>query len=472
MAVKPFKKQGWIFLLLLLIWCISLTTPLQGIHLGDFNFYFTEEFTYKQNKLANRENQYYNILSLFANYRNLSFKMSLRGHNFFKQEANTSFDEMQYDIYEKQLNYQSKSLKISVGDFNSMLGRGLVLSILKNSDIFQEKSILGGNIRLDLKNNVQINLLGGEVKSDLEDQVWHVYGGEIGWDYLTHHRIGLHFSRIDDVDSWRNLGRRHTFSFSLKGDKLFKYLNYYVEAASLTFDNKNHENGYGVFAKLGYHMNRISIFSEYKKYEDFNNELNNPPVADRSDEYVVLGDSEGFRIFFEYAFPEPDISFHLNIGWNREYSESGLHLYGGIGLEEMMDWLTLNLSYGVRDVIYPIRKTDLDGSFLLSDTLSLDFYFKDKRYTDKSFQFTEQDLQVQLNFVPKLSVHFLYQFSHNRIQNLNHFYSGGIHFNLSDSISFKLEGGTIRGGQVCSGGQCFVIPPFKGLRFSCLMTFI
>ena len=96
---------------------------------------------------------------------------------------------------------------------------------------------------------------------------------------------------------------------------------------------------------------------------------------------------------------------------------------------------------------------------------------KDKRYKDNLFVFIETDHLFQVSYSPYISVFVMYQYSHNKIIDLNHFFSGGIKVYLPGGTAIELSGGTIRGGQVCTGGQCFVMPPFKGMKLSLLHTF-
>ena len=62
-------------------------------------FSFTVDFLYQYNKLSETENQFYESLSLFANYSQWSLGITLRGNNFFKQTPNDTLADPQFDIY-------------------------------------------------------------------------------------------------------------------------------------------------------------------------------------------------------------------------------------------------------------------------------------------------------------------------------------------------------------------------------------
>ena len=245
-----------------------------------------------------------------------------------------------------------------------------------------------------------------------------------------------------------------------------------MELARLDYQDAFRDTGYGIYSNLTYNKSHVNCFLEFKRYKDFDNEINNPPAADRPDEITSsLNDTTGLRFYFQYAFFEPDIILFFNIGRYKEYNDTGNHIYGGFGMEDIMDRLTLSLSYGVRDIRYAIKRWDGHMLYQFTDRCSGEITIKDRRYKDGSFIFNEQDYTFQVSYSPYISVFFMYQYSHNRVINLNHFYNGGIIVYLSSATTLELSGGTIRGGLICSGGQCFMVPPFKGVKCSLLHTF-
>ncbi|MCP4218308.1 MAG: hypothetical protein GY765_26970, partial [bacterium] len=344
------------------------------------------------------------------------------------------------------------------------------LAVLKNDDVLRERTILGGNVEYN-KGRMHLKALGGVIKDETGDQEWSVAGGEIGYEYVKNHKVGVHFSYIDDVDTVRSLGRRLTYSFSLRGNRLFKNVGYYSEFAILDFQDIVRDNGYGFFSGITFSKSRFSGFFEVKSYKDFDNEMNNPPVADRIDEIATLNDTAGARLYLQYTFAEPDITLFVNFGRYREYEDTGNHYYGGFSIEDLWDKFNFSASYGVRDIFYPVKKFDTYIIYQFSDTWSVEMSMKTKRYSDNAYEFQEDDYGFQVNYSPYVSLFVLHQYSHNQVMDLNNFYSGGVKVYLKCGTAIEVSGGTVRGGQICSGGQCFVAPPFKGVKFSLLHTF-
>ena len=445
--------------------------PVSAFKLGKLNLYITNDFLYQNNKLSETENQFYESLSLFANYQQWSLGITLRGNNFFKQTPNDTFADPQFDVYRKYVRYKSNNLEVTAGDFYALLGRGLVLSVLKNEDVLRERTILGGDIHYN-KGRLDWRALGGRIKDEIGIEEWNVAGAEVTLEYAKNHRAGIHFSYIDDVQTFTGLGKRYTYSVSLQGNKLFKNISYYSELALLDYGDIPRDNGYGVFSNITYSKSHITCFLEFKRYKDFNNEMNNPPTADRADdEASSISDTTGLRLYFQYAFFEPDIILFVTFGRYKEYFDTGNHIFAGINIEDLMERLNLSLSYGLKDIHFPIKRLDGHLLYQFTDRWSGEFTIKDKRYKDDLFTFNEQDYTFQVSYAPSVSLFFMYQYSHNRIINLNHFYSGGIKVYFSGGTVIELSGGTIRGGQICSGGQCFVAPPFKGIKCSVLHMF-
>ncbi len=458
------------FIPLLVTALLLIVLPANAFKIGDINLYITNETILNLNKTANNQEQFYEELSFFSKVKNFSSNFTLRLKNYFKQSPNQTLENPEFDLFRKSVHFRSKHVRISAGDFYSLLGRGLVLSVLKNDDIFKERTIQGLKADINI-NKIGATILGGIIKDETNIQNWFLSGGEFRYKYGKKNSAGFHFSYVNDIDTFSELGGRFTGSVSMQGSGLFGYLSYYTEAAVLSYSSAELTNGKAIYSNLTYSRGHVTISAEYKYYKDFYNEMNNPPTADREDEISTLKDSSGGRVKFTYSLFDPDISLFINFGHYREYDSGGNHIYAGINSQDLFDKVTFAFSYGVRKILYPVKKFSADIQVEVNDTLSIELSSKDKRYKDGSFIFTESDHSIQLSLYPGLSVSFLYQFSHNAVMGLNNFFSANISLFLKKNLQITVAGGTIRGGQVCSGGQCFIMPPFKGIKFSILKIF-
>ncbi|MEN8222566.1 MAG: DUF6029 family protein [Acidobacteriota bacterium] len=463
-------KNRTTYLFILTFFLIISSSGLSGFQTGNLNFFINNELLFNINNTNEKTEQYYETLSIFANIKKWSFNLTLRANNYYKRDPDSTLANHNFDVYRKTLRYNSKKMKITIGDLYSVLGHGLVLSVQKNDEIFLERTILGADLKYLFK-NINLRILGGEITDESYNQKWRVAGGELDLKLSKHNRFGARFSYISDVDTLRSLGDRFTYSFNIKNNKLLKHLSYYAEFAILDFTERSGETGKAIYSNLTFNKAHTTIMLEYKNYSDFDNEMNNPPVADRQDETASLNDTEGLRVLIQYTLFDPEISFFFNLGRYREYEDKGLHIYGGVSAIDIRDKFSFTFSYGIRDVVYPIKKSDADITWQISDYMSLTISAKDKRYSDNNFKFNEQDYSVQAAHSKGITVFFNYQYSFNRIIGLNNFFSGGAVINLKNDMEIRISGGTMRGGQVCSGGQCYVLPPFKGVKLSLLKTF-
>ncbi len=416
--------------------------------------------------------QYYNTLSINSLYNNFSAGITLRLNNYYLQIPNNSNGDSNFDLYRKYIQFNSKNWHVNIGDFYTLLGKGLVLSVLKNDEIIKERTVLGAEIKYS-KNSLNIKSIAGFVKNETDTQEWTVFGSEILYSPIKKIKIGAHFSFIDDNENNYNFyGKRYTTTFSLRLSNIFNIFDFYTEAGILDFDNDDIEDGYGIFSNLSYSKGHSTISVEFKRYKNFNNLMNNPPVADRGDELTNLIDTIGGRILYQYSFFDPDIVAFINLGYYEEGLDKGIHIYFGLEAQDIFDKLSIIGSYGVRNIIYPIKKADIDVLYQITDRISIESTYKLKYYKiSDSIIFNEQDINFELSYLPNFSFFFLYQYSKQKIINRNHFYSGGFKYYISDSFNIRLLGGTMRGGETCSGGQCIKVQPFKGFKISIYKSF-
>jgi len=434
-----------------------------------FSFLFVNDFTYQNNQLADENDQFYNLSTLFLKYGNWSGGLTLRSHNYYKRLPNRTLENSQYDLYRKHARYATKSLEFQVGDFNSMLGRGLVLSVLQNDKALRDRTVLGGDFRYNA-GGWQVRALGGSVEDELKRQKWHVAGGELAGEYWKGNRVGVHASYIHDEKTLQRRDDRLTWSVSWSAEKLPGGLSYYAEISRLNLLDSRLRDGSACYSNLGWTRRNVSLLLEYRKYRNFNNELNNPPSADRGDEAVELRDSEAARLYVQYSFFRPDIVPFISVGRIREFDATGPQAYGGVNGSDVWGKLDFSFSHGVRETYYPERITEGRVVYRFTDPVAVDVYARDKRSSVGEYRFNEIDYNLQVSWAPHGAVFFQKQYSRELIDDRHHFHSGGIRINLKRDSYFELSVGETRGGEVCSSGQCVILPPFRGWRLGVFVT--
>jgi hypothetical protein len=205
-------------------------------------------------------------------------------------------------------------------------------------------------------------------------------------------------------------------------------------------------------------------------------------LADREDEKNNLTHSESARLLAQYTFRDPDVSLFISGGSIKEndqgpyhpHTETGHNVFGGFTAEDLWEWLTLSAQYGVRNIQFPERRGDAAAAIRLSRQWSLELKLRDKRYVDTyNSDYRESDYQAQVSWSPWFSLSYMQQYRSDPGKNFleNRLHSGSLRVNLWKDSFFVISGGSIRGGLVCSGGQCREMPDFKGWKFATHFVF-
>lgn len=434
------------------------------------SFLITNDFTYQKNRLATEPDQFYNSSTFFMKWAAWSGGLTVRGFNYYKQASDWTLPQSQFDLHRKYVQYTTPNLEAQIGDFHSMLGRGLVLSVLQNDKAFHNRTVLGGDFRYHAR-GWGIRALGGRVEDELKQQKWDVGGGEAVREYWKGNRIGVHASYIHDSKTFQQLGDRLAWSVSGSADKLPGGFSYYTEISRLNFQDSYITDGSGYYSNVGWTHKNVSLLFEFKKYRNFSNELNNPPSADRGDEASDLVDSTTFRLYSQYSFFNPEIVPFASVGRVREGSGVGPQVYAGVNATNLRDKLDFSFSYGLRNVFYAVKIIEGHSLYRLTDAVAVDFSLRDKRYARRTYRFNEADYSGQISWAPYGAVFFQKQYSRDLIDNRHHFHSGGFRANLKRDSYFEFSTGSMRGGEVCASGQCVFLPPFRGWRIGVYVMF-
>jgi len=501
-----------------------LVVPAQAQESRAFQWSLSNDLLIQNNELATRVpavgapppgpedgwRQYQESLALTASWTlegggSFSAGVTGRSVNFYQQSADFTLDQPDHSVYRKYLKYTQGGFSLLAGDFYAMLGRGLVLSVLPIDKLLKERTITGGDLRYQGK-WAEWRALAGKVETETKDQAWNVRGGELVVKYLQGqaagiHRVGIHAAQIEDVateylDPFMAplMRKRVVSSASLGGDNLGGFLNYYVESARVNWEKKPDDfmeikRGEATYANLTLHPGNVFLMGEFRKYERFEsdlinpqNTLNNPPLADRDDEKNNLTHSESARLLAQYTFRNPDVSVFISAGSIKENdqgpfnprTETGHNVFGGFTAEDLWEWLTLSAQYGVRNIQYPEQRSDAGAAIRFSKHWSMELKLRDKRYVDTyNSDHRESDYQAQVSCSPWFSISYMQQFRSEPGKNFqeNRFHSGSLRVNLWKDSFLVISGGSIRGGLVCSGGQCREMPDFKGWKLATHFVF-
>jgi len=425
-----------------------------------------------------RPGQFQNALSLMVGMGPWTGGATVRDVNCFQQDPNVTLDRARTSLYKRYLKYDSDRWSLQLGDFNTMLGRGLLLSVIQNPAILKEETLDGGDARCRV-GRLEVHAFGGSVTTEKQDQSWRVSGMEASLAYLGENRVALRAVNIQDgrlPPFGPPVGLRQGRSFGVSGQDRSGALSYYAEWGRLTCRDQqlppwplpvDPRSGEGAYGKLSWQRGPWFLMAEYKHYENFDDALNNPPLADRETEENDLYDAWGRRVFIQRSFAEPDLTVLLSAGRYRQEAQEGQDIYGGFKLQDGFGRLDLACTYGLRTVVYPEKKTDASLTWRFTPRWSLDLALRDKRNRPPgSDPYEETDLTVQVAWSPRFAVYLMQQRSSVAVFDSTRLYDGGIRVNFRKGSYAVLSGGRLRGGEVCAGGQCITLPPFKGWQIA------
>jgi hypothetical protein len=422
--------------------------------------------------------QYQDALSLVGNDGPWTGGLTLRDIDFYQQTSSFTLDRATTTLYKKYLKFDAGHWNLQAGDFNTMLGRGLLLSVIQNPTILKQDTIMGGDARWRA-GALELHALAGTVTTEQRNQSWRVAGGEAALTFLPEQRLGLRAVTIQDgrpSSVGTPVGLRQGHSFSLAGQDLLGCIGYYGELGHIDYRDQqlpwwpvpvDPRKGDGSYGSLSFHHQAWFLMAEGKHYENFDNALNNPPLADRDTEKNDVTDASGQRLYAQYSFKDPDLTLFFSAGRYRQEADVGHNIYGGFKLQDGFDRLDLSWTYGLKTVLGAEKKTDAALTWRFTPVWSLDLTLRDKRNRlNGSAPYEETDLTVQLARSPRFSVYLLQQRSSVAIFNATRMYSAEARVNFHQGSYVDLSGGRLRGGEVCAGGQCVNLPPFKGWKLA------
>lgn len=435
---------------------------------------------------GDRPEQYQYGLSLVANRGPWTGGITVRDVDFYQQEPNTTLDRGTARVYKRYLKLDAGHWNLQAGDFNTMLGRGLVLSVIQNPAILLEETVDGLDARFRA-GRLELHALGGTVTTEKQDESWRVAGGEATVEYLPDQRLGVRAATVQDgrlPPFPPPVGLRQCRSVSLSGQDRSGAFSYYGEKGRMDFRDQqlppwpvpvDPRQGDGAYGNFSWHHRAWFLMAESKNYKNFDNGLNNPPLADRDTEQTNKYDGAGRRLYAQYSFQDPDLTLFASAGAYREgYGgelDHGNDVYGGFKLQDF-GRLDLACTYGLRTVQYPEKRTDATLTWRFTAAWSLGLILRDKRNRPAgSDPYEETDLTVQLACSPRFSVFLLQQRSSVPVFDSTRLYQAGARVNLARDSYLEGSAGKLRGGEVCAGGQCVTLPPFKGWRLAAHLRF-
>ena len=193
------------------------------------------------------------------------------------------------------------------------------------------------------------------------------------------------------------------------------------------------------------------------------------------DEFFAPDDTRGFRVKPSFYLDKTSSDLYVSYSRFENILNGSIvhHYYGGIEQDELFDRVYVHLWGGQRT---EKDGKDEDKASLAStidvgedDSIVIDALIKYAR--DPFFCNTEIESSVGYSFSGKWVLSALYQYAEVPVWDNNHFWGGELTANVTDALQATLFVGMLKGGQVCSGGQCRYEDPFEGVKLDLVYRF-
>ncbi len=449
---------------------------------------------YQYGKLPKEKDDRFNSVysKLNLNYGLNNFKFGA-GVQIYQSPYN---DRNYVQLAQFKGSYQAKSLKVNLGNYSEVLGRGI---LLRNYEIpgaviedlsFRSKQyfytdMLGASANYTT-GNFSTKVLWGYALDNLLPPTQdfdsrrkdEVFGLEFGYT-VKNQKVEFSGLRINNnlEDSYYGMG-------SISG-LLVPQLTYYFGYADYLGGNgktKDEQEAHALYGNLTWSQNNIGISIEYKSYDNFliGSGINEPPALIKEHSYKLLNRSthvlqplnesgiqfEGFYqpglfslITLNYTYARNDFAKEFNYNeWFLEFSGllfkvSDLKLFADYAQDPFKgeeDRVTLGIyldaptseKWGFITEIEG-QKFDRYGENVNNYLLGLTIRNKSKLYVGLNAEWSND------SFITDKDKWWI---------------GGNMRYKASSKHTFQLFGGERRGGPACSAGVCYEVLDFRGIE--------
>ncbi len=433
------------------------------------------------------------------------------GGRFVFHEPPASFGQQDttWGLAQRFLEYKRNNFSIRVGNFYSLLGRGLILRSFDNRTLRWDSNIDG--LKVDYRSQkIEAQILAGKPRktrlnvSDLiktkarasGEELPALYGGEMKFKPTNMlHFGGTYLYTAEDA--------QHTMGFqrgSLFGKLNFDLASLYGEYAVLPYPESYHlYDGSALYFAGNLFLGDLNVTGEFKSYKNFafyDGLINNPPTVTREHLFTLLNrhqlvqnanDEKGFLVEMDYPVAESGVAT-AEYCITRDSLQNVVYRewYGQFEMDEFLggEWLWA----AGRQKEYTRRYLNFvaNATYALSDYYSIKIIFEHMHARDEATQpdrmYYDQLITIGLSKAPKWTLSFLGEHSTDQtvdehdvpgLAKTKHFYwaGGQLDVNVYKNFDLSVFGGTRRQGKICIGGVCVVKSELQGVEVTLIGRF-
>jgi len=382
-------------------------------------------------------------------------------------------------------------LKLTVGNYYVMFGRGLILRSYENRDLRYDNNLEGIKGTVDLE-GFDLTLLGGTPMGKYERVNDPLQGADGKIAFVDRMTIGGSYLRTDITD----FGFVRLFGGNL--GLTFPHLDFYGEYARK--DNPSGEfiekDGDGIYLSSNLYYTGFGLSLEYKDYKRFefiNKDVtyNNPPSLTKEHVYTLLNrhayilnlsDEKGIQVQISST---PFQEFSLLANYSNTTDHKDKLIFSEIYGEMEYDYKDLGTIKGGFSRMENKRE---DGSpYFLAPVFDLTYYLSEQNSAafvlehlwtskyDGKLTYYDQIISFSLSHSPTISLTFTdertTEWKTKAWSGKKNWFITSLDLALGERHNLTLSIGSRRAGKVCSGGVCTDRPALDGGEIKLLSRF-
>jgi hypothetical protein len=416
-----------------------------------------------------------------------SFIAQLPKYDQFEAVKELSPDDLGYRWDDRYIQLNLSSLTARVGSFMEYFGSGIVLRSYNDKYYQHDTRLTGLSVQLNNDRYVLKTLYGALPNKDASDKLDVVTGADVSIPLVSTLQVGSSFTyrqirRFDNNYSSRIVvGGRAEYAYDL-----FDVYTEYAKSNSYKNIGKD-VKGEALYVLINSYLNAFSLTGGYKKYNHFDDYLNDLPTLNSSEEplsdrYVAGYDEEGlYGQVTYYPNDYSTVELAYSEAWNSDFTIRQSDLLSSVKKE-------------LGEIILTIEYAQLEGldkgqnrwfremtPALIADFsfLNLPIHLKTEYGINKDADFNSVSkthkplLQSDFSF-KKLSLSLIAEMEYRNLNSIdNADYWLGVEFlaPLYTHTDLKVFVGKEKGGKVCRNGMCSYTAPFKGLKLNLTTRF-
>lgn len=450
---------------------------------------------------------------LTLDYRNGIFSTGIRFEMFQPNDPNpsisrgkTRFADIAFKYIKAEIGDIEQGGEITVGNFYTLFGRGMILKSYENRSIRIDNNLIGVKL-LGRYNGFIVTALTGMPENSDATRTDLLHAVDLEYAGFNMLRVGGSFAsnqpNVDGVARTRLASLRvqpSIWNFDFYGEYGIKQNE---DIKQNIFKGEDELAGEAYYLNGSFYYDHLSISGEYKYYDNFAFEsydrtvsYNTPPAVRKEYTYALLNrhpsplnqqDEKGFAAELNYTFSD-ETYLSANYGETKTIGPGSYYqkvlrdtqtvrlqlkeAFGQVG-HTWNDMISTIAAFGYMEEgstntksITPV----LENKFYFDDVNTIKLVLEHQHTTDKttSEQYYDDVVTVEYLRSPKLSISVVAEMQTKepekgkKVRKVWSFISFG--YKIGEHTDVSLLVGTRQAGNICIGGVCRYEPEFSGVE--------